>query len=98
MEAITTVTLQLTADEAAYIEICLARRRELLALADTAAYGKVLAECENATVEIARQHAQGLLTDAITRRVAHAEKKGRRPASAPAVGCDRAEDQTNAPC
>jgi hypothetical protein len=39
-----------------------------------------------------------LLTDAITRRVAHAEKKGRRPASAPAVGCDRAEDQTNAPC
>jgi hypothetical protein len=85
MEAITAVSFQLTSDEIAYLEACLARRRELLALAETATPGKVFAECENATVEIARQYAQGLLTDAVARRVAQAEKKGRRPASAPAA-------------
>lgn len=98
MEATTPVVLQLTADEAAYIETCLARRREFLALADTVAYGKVLAECENAAVEIARQQGHRLLTDALTRRVQHAEKKGRRPASARVVRCDKAGDQTNATC
>jgi len=85
MEAITTVTLQLTTDEVAYLEACLARRRELLALADSATHGKVFAACENATVEISRQYAQGLLSDAVARRVSQAEKKGRRPASAPAA-------------
>jgi hypothetical protein len=85
MEAITAVTFQLMTDEVAYLEACLARRRELLALADSATHGKVFAACENATVEISRQYAQGLLTDAITRRVSQAEKKGRRPASAPAA-------------
>jgi hypothetical protein len=75
MEATTTVTFELTADEVVYLETCLARRRELLALTDAAAHGKIFAVCENATVEIARQHAHGLLSDAISRRVAQVEKK-----------------------
>lgn len=85
MEAITAITFQLTKDEAAYLEACLVQRRELLALADSATQGKVFAECENATVEIARKYAQGLLGEAVARRVAQAEKKGRRPVSAPAA-------------
>lgn len=98
MEAITTVTFQLTTDEVAYLEACLARRRELLALADSATHGKVFAECESATVEIARKYAQGLLAEAVVRRISQAEKKGRQPASAPAARCDKAADPTNAPC
>jgi hypothetical protein len=39
-----------------------------------------------------------LLTDAITRRIAQAEKKGRRPGSARVAECGKAGDPTNAPC
>jgi hypothetical protein len=70
------VTLELTAEERVYVEACLARRRELLALADTAPTGQVLAQCENATVEIARRYAHQLLEDAMARRARGAEKKG----------------------
>ena len=55
-------TLQLSADEAACVEACLARRRELLALAGTAPDGQILARCEEAAVELAR--ATGLLIPA----------------------------------
>ena len=81
----TPVTLRLTDDERVYVELCLTRRRELLALCDAAPDGNVLAHCESATVEIARQYAHGLLRDAIARRVATAEKKGHRPESVRAV-------------
>lgn len=80
-----TATFHLDSDEAAYVEVCLARRRELLALAHDAPDGRVLATCEEAAVEAARQHGHGLLTDALARRVADAEEKksGRRgPVSA----------------
>ena len=98
MEAITSITFQLTTEEAIYVEACLARRRELLSLADSAAHGNVFATCENATVEIARQYAQGLLTAAVTRRVSQAEKKGHRPASASVVRDGKAAESTNGPC
>jgi hypothetical protein len=91
------VTFHLTDDERVYVEFCLARRRELLALGDAAPHGKVLARCESATVEIPRQQAHLLLTDAITRRVAAAEKKGHRPESACAVGCGTVGDRMSAP-
>ena len=86
----TPVTLHLTADEAVYVELCLARRRELLALSDTAHDGQVLARCENATVDLARRYGHELLTAALARRVAGAEKKGPRPAPVGAGGCGRA--------
>jgi hypothetical protein len=83
-------TFHLAPDEAAYVEACLARRRELLALADGAPDGRVLARCEEAAVEAARGYGQQLLADALTRRVAHAEqKKSGRPGRAAAVTGDR---------
>lgn len=85
-------TFHLAPDEAAYVEACLARRRELLALADGAPGGRVLARCEEAAVEAARAHGQQLLTDALARRIAHAEQKksGRRGRAGAATGDRRA--------
>ena len=90
------VTFHLTDDETLYLEVCLARRRELLALSDVAPDGQVLAHCENAVVEMARQQAQGLLSAAVARRVASVEKKGHRPASACVAGYGKAGVRTNA--
>ena len=67
--------LSVSVEELVYVEACLARRRELLALADTAPDGTVLARCEEAAIEAARTNGQQLLTDALTRRVAEMEKK-----------------------
>lgn len=80
-------TLHLTPDEAAYVEVCLARRRELMALAGTTPDGHVLARCEDAAVDLARQTGHDLLTAALTRRVAAAEeKKSARPGPAGVAG------------
>lgn len=88
-------TVLLAPDEAAYVEACLARRRELLALADDAPDGRVLARCEEAAAEAARGYGQQLLTDALARRVARAEqKKSARPGRAGAVGGGRRADLT----
>lgn len=92
----TPVTFHLTDDERVYVELCLTRRRELLALSDAAPHGQVLARCEAAAVEAARQHARQLLAEAVARRVAAAEKKGRRPAPASAGERGTAEDRTSA--
>lgn len=91
MDAPTSVTtFHLGPDEAAYVAACLARRRELLALADDAPDGRVLARCEEAAVEAARSHGHQLLTDALARRVAHAEqKKSARHGRAGAAAGDR---------
>lgn len=90
------VTFHLTDDEKTYLEACLIRRRELLALCDAAPSGHVLAQCENAAVEIARQHGRALVRDALARRVASAEKKRHRPAPVPAVGTGKAGVGTRA--
>lgn len=68
-------SFQLTPDEAEYMEACLARRRELMALAQTAPDGQALARCEEATVVLAQQTGHDLLHAALGRRVAQAEKK-----------------------
>jgi len=91
------ITFHLSADEVAYVEACLSRRRELLAVCDEAPYGPVLARCEAAASEIVRQQGRELVAEAITRRVAVAEKKGRRSAGAGAAGCGRAGVRTNGP-
>lgn len=77
MDAMTApiTTFHLNPDEAAYVELCLARRRELMALALDAPDGQVLARCEDAAVETARQYGHRLLTDALAGRVAGAEEK-----------------------
>ena len=74
MDAVST-TWTLTPDEAAYVEACLTRRRELLTLAGTAPDGHVLARCEEAAVALARQTGHDLLTAALAGRVAAAEQK-----------------------
>ena len=90
--------LSVSADELAYVEACLARRRELLALADAAPDGTVLARCEEAAVEAARANGQQLLTDALTRRVAEMEKKKGRPVLAYAVNRGKAAVPMAASC
>lgn len=96
MDAPTPITtFHLAADEAAYVEACLARRRELLALADEAPDGRVLARCEEAAVDAARGIGQQLLVDALARRVAHAEqKKSGQPGRVRVVGGDRPAEPT----
>jgi hypothetical protein len=75
----TTITFHLNPDEATYVESCLARRRELMALSLAAPDGQVLARCEEAAVEAARQHGHQLLTAALAeRRVVAEEKKSGR--------------------
>jgi hypothetical protein len=92
-----TATFHLDSDEVAYVEACLARRRELLALALDAPNGHVLAQCEEATVEAARQYGHALLTDALAKRIALAEQKKSDPhESVNAGGGDTAEDPTTA--
>ncbi len=93
MDAPTPVTtFHLAPDEAAYVEACLARRRELLALADDVPDGRVLARCEEAAVEAARGYGQRLLADALARRVTQAEQKksARRGRAGAATGDRRA--------
>jgi hypothetical protein len=100
MDAPTPITtFHLAPDEAAYVEACLARRRELLALADDVPDGRVLACCEQAAVEAARTYGQQLLTDALARRITHAEqKKSGRHGPAGAVTGGRRADPTTGAC
>jgi hypothetical protein len=88
MDASTVPTsFTLTPDEVAFVESCLARRRELLALAGTAPDGRVLAACEEAAVTLARNTGHDLLAAALAGRVAVAEeKKSARPGRAGAAG------------
>ena len=88
-------TFHLAPDEAAYVEACLARRRELLALADAAPDGRVLARCEEAAVASSRAYGQQLLSDALARRVVTAEqKKSDRRGPVGADAGDRPADPT----
>jgi hypothetical protein len=88
MDASTVPTVfTLTPDEVAYVEVCLARRRELLALAGTAPDGHVLATCEEAVVVSALKTGHDLLAAALAGRVtATEEKKSARPGRAGAAG------------
>lgn len=72
-------TFHLNPDEAAYVEICLARRRELMALSLDAPDGQVLARCEEAAVEAACQYGHRLLNAALAGRIAVAEEKKSAP-------------------
>jgi hypothetical protein len=74
-----------TSDERTFLEACLARRREMAALGRKATAGRVLAECEEAVVEMAQTTARELLAVGIGEAVAAVEKKGGRPGCAGAA-------------
>ena len=77
---------QLTADEAAYLEACLVRRRELLALARNAPDGQVLSHCEDAAVDMVQASGRELIGAALAEKVAEVEKKKGRSGRVRAVG------------
>jgi len=56
---------------------------EMEQLALTAPHGTVFSVCEDAIVDQGRLFQAAVLTDAVTRRIELAEKKGRPSASAP---------------
>jgi hypothetical protein len=81
-----TITIEIPADREALVRQVLALQDELDQLALTAPDGTVLDACETAIVEKGRELNTDILAQAVARRVAAAEKKGRRSAPAPAVG------------
>jgi hypothetical protein len=90
-------TFHLNPDEATYVESCLARRRELMALSRGAPDGHVLARCEDAAVEAARQYGHRLLTAALAERLVVAEeKKSGRPGPVRAANGGTAAARTTA--
>ena len=73
--------------------LALAEEREQLAL--SAPDGAVFGACEDAVVEKGLQFQGHLLADAVARRIAVAEKKGRRSAAAPADAKRKIGDRKN---
>jgi len=70
-----------TTDEAQLLTRMLAMQQELDELALSAAHGTVLDACEEKVIVQGRKLQTDMLTQAVTRRVEAAEKKGRRSAS-----------------
>jgi hypothetical protein len=81
-----TITLEIPADSEALVRRLLALHEELAALALAAPDGTVFDACEAAVVDKGRDLNARLLADAVARRVAAAEKKGRRCGRVPAAG------------
>lgn len=78
----------LTADETAFLEASLVRRREIIALAGKTGHGHVLSACEEAAFDMAQATARELLLAGINTTVAEVEKKvdPREGVSAAVVG------------
>jgi hypothetical protein len=84
-----TVTLEVPLEHEALLRRTLALAEELHQLALSAPEGTVFDACEAAVLSGGREVQQRLLTEAVTRRIEAAEKKGRRCGSVPAVGPKR---------
>jgi hypothetical protein len=67
---------ELTLGETAYLESCLARRREMIALARKSPDGHILADCEEMAFDMAQATARELLSAGIDSAIAEVEKKG----------------------
>lgn len=78
-------TFECTEAQADLLRRTLALQEELEQLALAAPDGTVFDACEAAVVKGGRQLQQRLLADAVDRRIAAAEKKGRRSAPVPAA-------------
>jgi hypothetical protein len=84
-----TVTIEVPAEREALVRRLLALTEELDELALSAPEGTVFDACETAVVEGGRDLSAQVLWETVARRVEAAEKKGRRSASASAVGAKR---------
>jgi hypothetical protein len=85
----TTFTAEVTDSQAQLLRRVLALSEELEQLALTAPDGTVFDACETAVVERGRDLQTQMLTEAVTRRVEAAEKKGRRSGGVSAAGSRR---------
>lgn len=73
---VSTAFPEITMEETAYLESCLVRRREMIALARKSPDGQILAACEEAAFDMAQATARELLSAGIDLAVAEVEKKG----------------------
>jgi hypothetical protein len=80
------VLIEVDAKYEATVRRALALAEELEQLALTAPDSTVFDACEGAVIEKGRDLQTQMLADAVSRRIEAAEKKGRRCASARAVG------------
>ena len=87
-----TITIEIPARSEALIRRVLALEEELHHLAASAPDGPEFDACETVAVEKGRDMSRQMLSDAVAGRVESAEKKGRRSASARAVGPRRTAD------
>ena len=84
-----TITLEIPDNSEALVRRFVAMIEELNNLATSAPDGTVFDACEAAIVEKGRDLSKQVLTDAVARRVATAEKKGHRFESVHAVGPEK---------
>jgi hypothetical protein len=80
------VTIEVDARHEAFLRRALAFAEEMEQLALTAPEGTVFDACEHAVLQRGRKLQSQMLGDAVARRIAAAEKKGRRSAPVPADG------------
>lgn len=81
----TKVTIEVDAQHEALVRRALALAEEMEPLALTAPEGEVFDACEDAVLQKGRDLQRHLLGEAVARRIAAAEKQGRRSAPAPAA-------------
>lgn len=81
-----TVTIEIPASSESLVRRLLTLHEELQALALSAPAGTVLDACETAVIDKGRDLCKQVLAEAVTSRIAAAEKKGRRSAPASVVG------------
>lgn len=70
--------------------------QEMEQLALAAPAGQVLDVCETAVLQKGQEVNRQVLEQAVQKRIAEVEKKGRRCGPAPAVGCERTAAPANA--
>lgn len=78
-----TIAIEIPADSEALVRRLLALHEEMAQLALSAPDGMVFDACEAVIVEKGRDLSTQLLAEAVARRIATAEKKGRRSEPAP---------------
>ena len=87
---------ELSVEETAFLEACLARRREMIAIARKSPNGQILATCEEAALGMAQATASELLAAGIDTAIAEVEKKGGRRGRANAAHAAGTVGQINA--
>ena len=91
----TKVTIEVDAKHEGIVQRALALAEEMEQLALTAPDGAVFEACEEGVLEKGRHLQAHVLGEAVSRRIEVAEKKGRRPDSAPAVAKRKIADPNN---